>query len=176
MPRRRRGFLKSSFNLKLKKHTVVSIAQILCFALAGLIIVSFSRQGFILYSINSSLVEKFSWTSLFFPFFLIVSGLMLSRLKTPLNQPTVLVGSILFALSAAALTRAGSFGDQIWQAIAVLITGIGAGLVFLGGMVIGVLVFFNTSLDRLISLIVSLLVSLRRRILGTGPNPAYNLT
>ena len=175
MPRRRRGFLKSSFNLKLKKHTLVSIAQILCFAIAGLIIVSFSRQGFILNSLNSALVLRFSWTALFIPFFLIVSGMMMSRLKTPLNQPAVLLGSVLFALCAAALTRAGSFGDQIWQAIAVLITGIGAAMVFFGGMVIGILVFFNTSLDRVIAFFISLLVGFRHRILGTTPASSFNL-
>lgn len=175
MPRRKRGFLKSSFNLRLKKHTIVSIGQILCFAIAGLIIVSFSRQGFILESLNSALISRFSWTSLFVPFFFIVSGLMMSRLKTPLSQPTVLLGSVLFALSAAALTRAGSFGEQVWQAIAVLITGIGAALVFFGGMVIGVLVFFNTSLDRVIAFFVSILISLRHRILGTASRPNFNL-
>lgn len=174
MPRRKHSLLKSSFNLKLKKHTVVSIAQILCFSIAGLIIVSFSRQGFILYAINKGLVDTFSWTSLFIPFFLIVSGLMFSRLKTPLNQPTVLVGSILFALCAAGLTRAGTFGENIWESIASLITGVGAALVFLGGITIGILVFFNTSLDRLIALVVAVLVGLRHRILGTSKT-AFNL-
>lgn len=127
-------------------------------------------------SLNSSLVSRFSWTALFIPFFLIVSGLMMSRLKTPLSQPTVLLGSVLFALCAAALTHAGSFGEQIWQAIAVLITGIGAAMVFLGGMIIGILVFFNTSLDRVVALSVSLLVSLRHRILGTTPVPNFHIS
>ena len=175
MPRRRRSFLKSSFNLKLKKHTVVSITQILCFALAGLIIASFSRQGLLLFSVNKFFTDYFSWTSLFIPFFLIVSGLMMSKLKTPLNQPTVLLGGVIFALCAAGLTQAGKFGEEIWGAISSLITSFGAVVIFLGGAIIGLLVLFNTSLDRVIALFVSMLVSLRHRILGTSSiKPGWN--
>ncbi|MEK7521293.1 MAG: DNA translocase FtsK [Patescibacteria group bacterium] len=175
MPRRRRSLLKSSFNLKLKKHTVVSITQILCFALAGLIIVSFSRQGLILYSINKFFTDYFSWTSLFIPFFLIVSGLMLSKLKTPLSNPTVLMGGVIFALCAAGLTQAGKLGDEIWAGVASLITSFGAAVVFLGGAVIGLLILFNTSLDRIVSFFISMLISLRHRILGTQNSKAFNL-
>lgn len=175
MPRRRRSFLKSSFNLKLKKHTVVSIAQILCFALAGLIIVSFSRQGLILYSINKFFTDYFSWITLFIPFFLIISGLMMSKLKTPLNQPTVLLGGVIFALCAAGLTHAGKLGEEIWDGVASLITSFGAAVVFLGGAIIGALILFNTSLDRIVAFFVSMLIDLRHRILGTNAPKAFNL-
>ncbi|OGY08712.1 MAG: hypothetical protein A2700_02295 [Candidatus Blackburnbacteria bacterium RIFCSPHIGHO2_01_FULL_44_64] len=175
MPRRKTSFLKRSFNLKLKKHTIVSITQILCFAVAGLIIISFSRQGFILYSLNKAFVDYFSWTALFIPFFLIISGLMFSKMKMPLNQPTVLVGSILLSLSAAGLTQAGRFGEEIWGAISSLVTRPGAALVFFGGVIIGILVLFNTSLDKLIGLLVSLLIALRHRILGSTPRPGFGL-
>ncbi len=175
MPRRRKSFLKSSFNLNLKPHTVVSIAQILCFALAGLIIVSFSRQGLILFSINKFFTDYFSWTSLFIPFFLIVSGLMMSKLKTPLAQPTVLLGGVIFALCAAGLTHAGKLGTEIWGGVASLVTSFGAAVVFLGGAIIGALILFNTSLDRIVAIVVSMLVSLRHRILGTNAPRPFNL-
>lgn len=176
MPRRKRGhFWRRGLNLKLKAHTVTSIGQILCFLLAGILIVSFSRQGGLLLGINKLIVDNFSWVALFIPFFLIVSGLMLSKFKTPLNQPTVLVGSILFALSAAGLTRAGKFGTNIWEAISSLVTPFGAGVVFLGGAVIGLLVLFNTSLDQVVAFLVSLLVALRHYILGSPRKQPFNL-
>lgn len=174
MPRRRRGPLwRRSFRIKLKKHTVFSIGQIAFFSLAALAMLSFSGQGSVLVSIKNFLVKGFGWVSLFIPFIFLVSGLMLSRFKTPLNQPNVLVGSTLFAISAAALSRAGSFGQEAWLAIATLVTGIGAGVIFLGGAAIGLLVLFNTSLDHVVSIFLSLLVSLRQRILGQTGKPAF---
>jgi S-DNA-T family DNA segregation ATPase FtsK/SpoIIIE len=176
MPRRKRGpFWRRGLNLKLKAHTVTSIGQILCFLLAGILIVSFSRQGGLLLGINKLIVDNFSWIALFIPFFFIVSGLMLSKFKTPLNQPTVLVGSVLFALSAAGLTQAGKFGVNIWEAISSLVTWFGAGVVFSGGALIGLLVLFNTSLDQVVAFVVSLLVALRHYILGSPHKPAFNL-
>lgn len=175
MPRGRRGpFWRRAFNLKLKKHTIASIAQVLAFAVAGLVIISFSRQGSILLAINKLLLTYFSWTALFIPFFFIVSGLMLSKFKTPLSQPTVFVGSILFTLCAAAITKGGVVGREIWFSIASLVTQIGAFLVFTGGAIIGLLVMFNTSLDQVLAFGVSILIALRRVILG-DKKPAFEV-
>lgn len=173
MPRPRKGPLwRRSFRIKLKKHTVFSIGQIVFFSLAGLIILSFSRQGSLLFSLNKFLLDFFSWISLFIPFILIVSGLMLSRFKTPLNQPNVLVGSILFGLCAAGLSRAGIFGREAWTSVAALVTTPGAFVIFLGGALIGLLVLFNTSLDHVVAFFLSLLVSTRRYLLGEARKPA----
>lgn len=169
MPRPRKGPLwRRAFRIKLKKHTVYSIGQILFFSLAGIVIISFSRQGAVLSSLNRLLVSSFAWTTLLVPFILLVSGLMFSRFKTPLNQPNVLIGALVFFASSAGLTRAGRFGREAWDAISILITPVGAAIVFLGGLVIGLLVLFNTSLDRVVALFLSVLVSLRKTILGEG--------
>ncbi len=167
MPRLRRGPIwRRAFNLKLKKHTLFSIGQVLFFGLALLIILSFSRQGFVFLKLNQHLLAYFSWTSLFIPFLLIVSGLMLSRFHTPLNQPNVLVGGLLLAICSASLTRAGILGKEAWLAVSVLVTAPGAAIIFLGGTIIGFLVLFNASLDQVLAYFVSILVSLRRHILG----------
>lgn len=173
MPRHRRGPLwRRSFRIKLKKHTVLSIGQILFFSLAGLIAISFSRQGSLLLKFNELLLSYFSWATLFLPFILLISGLMLSKFKTPLNQANVLVGSILFALSSASLFRAGRFGEEAWFGIAALVTSIGAGIIFLGGVVVGLLVLFNASLDQVIALLFSFLAATRAVILGGGQKPS----
>lgn len=173
MPRHRRGPLwRRSFRIKLKKHTVFSIGQILFFSLAGLIAVSFSRQGSLLLKFNELLLSYFSWATLFLPFILLVSGLMLSKFKTPLNQANVLVGSILFALSSASLFHAGRFGEEAWFGIAALVTSIGAGIIFLGGVIVGLLVLFNASLDQVIALLFSFLAATRALILGGVQKPS----
>lgn len=171
MPRRRRLTIRA-FRIRLKKETVYSIGQIVFLALGALVILSFTRQGSLLATINSLIFRLFSWTAIFLPFVFLVSGLMLSKFKTPLNQPNVLVGSILFAISAGAITSAGVFGRELWIAVATLITPIGAFLIFLGGIIVGLIVFFNTSLDQVIALIFLFLAQLRRYLLGISQREA----
>lgn len=174
MPRHRRGPLwRRAFRIRLKKHTVFSIAQVFFFALAGLIIISFSRQGSLLIKLNDFLLEAFSWTTIFLPFILLVSGLMLSKFKTPLSQPNVLVGAALFALCIASLTRAGRLGEEAWLGTSSLITPIGAAIVLLGGIAVGLLVLFNASLDQVIAFFILFLASLRRLILSPSRKPAF---
>ena len=125
--KRRRGRIpKRSFKIKLKKATIYSIAQITFFSLAGLIIVSFSRQGQILDELNDLLIVYLSWTTIFLPFVLLSFSCLFSKFKIPLNQSNVLVGSLLFFVSVATLSRAGVLGRAAWGGVADLITEVGA--------------------------------------------------
>lgn len=174
MPRHRRGPLwRRAFRIRLKKHTIFSIAQIFFFALAALIIISFSRQGALLVKLNDFLLETFSWTTILLPFILLVSGLMLSKFKTPLSQPNVLVGAVLFVLSAASLTRAGKLGEEAWLGTSSLITPVGAAIVLLGGMLVGLLVLFNASLDQVIGFFILFLAGLRRLVLSPSRKSVF---
>src|SRR3990167_8948191 len=175
MPRTKRvPIWRRAFRFNLKKHTVYSIAQVLFLSLAGIIVVSFSRQG-ILLSLNEFLLEFFSWTAIFLPFILLVSGLMFSKFQTPINQPNVLVGALILVITLAALTSAGVVGSEAWNAIAVMITGPGAFVIYLGGLIIGFLILFNASLDQVMAIFLSILVRLRHHILGTSGKPARAL-
>jgi len=170
MPRTRRITVRA-FRIKLKKETIYSIGQVVFFSLAGLIILTFTRQGLVLTRLNDFLLHLFSWTAIFLPFLFLVSGLLISKFKTPLNQANVLIGSLLFVISFGALTSAGVFGRELNIAVATLITPIGAFLIFSGGVVIGLIVFFNTSLDQVIALFIAFLAWIRRFILGISQNP-----
>jgi S-DNA-T family DNA segregation ATPase FtsK/SpoIIIE len=125
-----------------------SIVQITFFSLAGLVIVSFSRQGLILVRLNDFLVRLFSWATIFLPFIFLTFGLLVSKFRIPLSQPNVIIGSLLFFVSVTALTRAGSVGKASWDGIAALVTGVGAFIIFLGTSVVGLIIMFNTSLDQ----------------------------
>jgi len=94
------------------------------------------------------LVAYLSWTSVFLPFIFIVSALMVSKLKTPLGQPNVLVGGVLFYLSVLSLSRAGILGSIFWDGIATLITGVGGGIVLIATSFVGLIILFNTSLNQ----------------------------
>lgn len=150
MLKRRRRFTKRGFRLKLKNETVFSIAQIFFIALAGLILISFTRQGLILLKFNDILWTYFSWSSFFLPFIFLSFGFLISKVKFILGQPNVVVGGLLFFVSLMALGRAGTVGLTAWDAIAALVTGVGAGIVLIGTALVGLIVLFNTSLDQVV--------------------------
>ncbi|EKD57923.1 MAG: hypothetical protein ACD_57C00093G0001, partial [uncultured bacterium] len=165
--RKKRGRVpKKSFKIRLKKATVYSIAQVVFFSIAILLIVSFSRQGLILVKINDALVELFSWTAIFLPFIFLSFGFMISKFKIPLSQPNVVVGGILFLLSIASVAKAGFVGRYIWDGIETLVTPGGAYVIMLGAAFVGIVVLFNTSVDRILFLVTTFLIQVRRYLVG----------
>ena len=166
MAKFRKRFNKRAFRLKLKKATVYSIAQVVFFSLSALVVVSFARQGLILIRLNDILVNYFSWTTIFLPFILLSFGFLVSKLKSPLSAPNVLVGGILFFISVMSLTRAGILGRAAWEGVATLITKAGAFIVLLGTSLVGIIILFNTSVDQVLGTLASLLRSIRRYLLG----------
>ncbi|MCL5019657.1 MAG: DNA translocase FtsK [Patescibacteria group bacterium] len=145
---------KRAFKFKLKPATAFSIVQITFFSLAALIIISFARQGLILIRLNDLLLTYFSWATIFLPFIFLSFGLLVSKFKTPLGQPNVIVGFLLFFVSTLTLFRAGLLGLAAWEGVSELITGVGAGIVLFGTTITGLIILFNTSIDQVIGFIV----------------------
>ncbi|OGM11629.1 hypothetical protein A2Z22_02420 [Candidatus Woesebacteria bacterium RBG_16_34_12] len=147
---------KRAFQVKLKQATVFSIVQILFFTLAGLVIVSFSRQGLVLVKLNDLLMQYLSWTTVFLPFVFLSFGFLVSKFKNPLGQPNVLIGSLLFFISLLTLTTAGIIGNAAFEGVATLVTKVGAIIILLGTSFIGLIILFNTSLDQVFGTLLSL--------------------
>ncbi|MFV1917199.1 MAG: DNA translocase FtsK, partial [Patescibacteria group bacterium] len=166
--RKKRIKNKRAFRLKLKRAAVFSIVQITFFSLAGLVVVSFARQGTVLYMLNDFLVEQLSWTTVFLPFIFLAFGFSVSKLKSPLGKPNVMIGILLFFVSFTTLTRAGAVGKAAWAGVATLITGAGAFIVLSGTSVVGLIILFNTSVDHVLSVVVSFITSARGYTVGEG--------
>jgi len=99
-------------------------------------------------NLNNFLVLYFSWTVVFLPFIFISFGFFVSKFKSPLSQPNVLVGGLLFFISAMSLFQAGILGRNSWEGVVSLITGYGAFIIFLGTLLIGLIILFNTSFEQ----------------------------
>lgn len=166
---------KKAFKLKLKKGTVYSISQVTFFALAALIIVSFSRRGMILVTINDLFTSYLGWTAVFLPFIFLSFGFLVSKFKNPLASPNVSVGALLFFISVVTLSRAGSLGIMAWEGIAGLITSIGAFILLFGTALVGLVILFNTSLDQVFVLLAAALKRLKFHILGDKKQKNLNL-
>ena len=143
-----------------------SIAQVVFFSLAALVVISFLRRGLVLIYLNDFLVSYFAWTTVFLPFIFLSFGFLVSKWKNPLAQPNVLVGISVFFVSATILFRSGIIGVSAWDAVSGMITPLGAFIVLFGTSVVGLVILFNTSLDQVLSIIKEILMSLRRYILG----------
>jgi S-DNA-T family DNA segregation ATPase FtsK/SpoIIIE len=157
---------KRAFKIRLKPATLYSIAQIFFFALAGLIIVSFARQGLVLIRLNDLLVTYFSWTTVFLPFIFLSFGLLISKFKIPLSQPNVIVGILLFFVSILTLSRAGILGRLAWGGVATLLTSVGAFIILLGTTIVGLIILFNTSIDQVVSFIAQAVKTIKLYIFG----------
>ncbi len=156
-----RGRKKKPFQLKLKKTTVYTFSTVILFVLAGLILISFSRQGSFLTNVFIFLTHYFGWGTIFLPFLFLASGLMLSRLQWRVSSPNVLVGGFLLMVSLISLTRAGLVGYEIWQNMAFLISPAGALIVLLGFVFVGFVVVFNTSLEEMILFVSNIFASFK---------------
>lgn len=154
--RRKRRIDKRGFKLKIKRDASFSIAKIFFFALAALVLISFSRQGAILLKFNDLLMAYFAWASIFLPFLFLAFAFLMSRAKIPLAQPNVIVGGLLFFVSLMTLGRAGILGLSAWEGVAALVTGIGAVVVLIGTGLVGLIVLFNTSIDQVIKYIIGM--------------------
>jgi DNA segregation ATPase FtsK/SpoIIIE, S-DNA-T family len=141
---------KKSMRPKLKPATIYSIVQIVFFSLAGLILVSFSRQGLALVRLNDFLVANFSWATIFLPFIFLTFGFLVSKFRTVLGQPNVVVGGLLFFTSITVLTKAGNVGQTAWGGISTLLSPAGSAVALVATSLVGLIVLFNTSLDQLI--------------------------
>jgi S-DNA-T family DNA segregation ATPase FtsK/SpoIIIE len=159
---------KNAFKVKLKPAVIYSITEAIFFLLALLFIISFSRQGLALKYVNDFLISLFSWSSIFLPFIFIVLGLLVSRFKTPLSQPNVVVGSILFFISIVGLTRSGVVGNYFWENMSVLFTAAGSFLLLLTTSIIGLIVLFNTPIEQVIAFLVNLVGIFKQTLTGSA--------
>lgn len=155
-----------SKGISIKPEAMLSILQVFFWAMAGLILVSFARQGSILIKVNDFLTDYFGWTTVFLPFIFLSLGFLISKFKFVLGQPNVAIGIILFFVSFTSLMRSGQFGKSAWDGVSVLVTPAGAFLVLLGTTVVGLIILFNTSLDQFFLFLGGLLMSIRSILTG----------
>jgi len=160
---RKRGL---GIKIPLKRETILGIIQLALIAGAGLILVSFSRQGVLLGRVNDYLVAYLGWSSILLPFILLSFGFLISKLKMPLGQPNVVIGVLLFFVSMATLTKSGSFGKSAWEGVVALVTAPGAAVVLLGTSLAGLIILFNTSFDQVLLVVAAFLRQVRRYLVG----------
>lgn len=163
MPKRKSGRRKP-FKLKLKKKTIYTIFGIGSFLVGGVFLLSFVQSSGPALLINSALKEKFGSVAILFPFIFFFAGFLLLHLKMYLSRLNVTIGYLLLFVSLLSLLRSGSVGGQIFTILEEILTTAGADIVFIGGLLVGCIVFFDTSIDEIFQAVLATGESLKKLI------------
>ncbi|KKR76687.1 MAG: cell division FtsK/SpoIIIE [Candidatus Levybacteria bacterium GW2011_GWA2_40_8] len=147
MPRRSR---RPRLKLRLRKNTVYSIFAFGLILCGIFVLLSFTRSGPTLAFLNDFSVRLFGGMALFLPIVLVLFGLLFLRLKLFISRPHTAVGFSIFFISLSALFRSGTIGDLLYLNISSVVSPIGAFFIFIAGIFVGTIVFFDTSMDEIL--------------------------
>ena len=148
MPRRKR-YRRHRFKLRLKTSTIYSIFAFGLIVAGLILLLSFTKNGTSFVFINNLLDRYFGATAFLFPFILIFFGFLFLKLKLFLSGINVSIGFLLFFLSLDAFVRGGVVGRELFGILSDILTDFGARLVYFAGILVGLIVFFNTSVDQM---------------------------
>lgn len=152
---KRKYHKRSKFGLlKLKKQTVYTIAAIWFWLFAAAISLSFFGEGAVLTSLRESLINHVGWVMYLTPIFLVSASTLFFKVKSDLGNQNVPLGIGIILVGLLGLTRAGDIGDTLWNLTSAAIAPEGSTLLFLAVFLIGFIVLFNTSLDRVINFLL----------------------
>ncbi|HCQ31483.1 TPA: DNA translocase FtsK [Candidatus Collierbacteria bacterium] len=124
--------------------------------IGGLIAISFSQQGDVLLKINEIGRQLLGWPLFFLPFIFITGGLIVTHVKLPVASTHVLLGSVITMISLNGLFGAGSIGVGLKESVVSLISLPGAMLFYFIGVVIGLFILFETSIEDLLVIVQKL--------------------
>ena len=158
---------KKLLNFKPKQDTIYTLIAIGLFAVAGIIFFSLRDNSSPLEVVRTTIVEYIGWGIILAPVILISIGLLLLKLKFSLTRPNVTMGLILTSISIISLTKAGRIGADVFVNISSFISTIGAFFLLLLFTIAGLMILFNTSLDKVIIVAVDALDYLKK-LFGAG--------
>jgi S-DNA-T family DNA segregation ATPase FtsK/SpoIIIE len=163
---RRKHYSKHKFKVKLKKNTIYSIFAFIVI-LSGLLLgLSFTRNGDSIIKLNDYLVKDFGFVAILFPVLLVIIGFFFLKLKMFISKPNVAIGALIFFICLLGLSAEGAVGLKLHDLLANILTGIGAFFVYLAGVLVGLIVFFDTSVDELASMLGSAMEIFQKLVPG----------
>jgi len=159
---RRKSYRRSKLKFKLKKGTIYTIFSFGFIVFGIILLLSFTKNGESFIMMNNLLDRYFGKVALFFPFVLIFFGFLFLRLKLFISKANISIGFLLFFVSLDALLKGGLVGTELYRLISEILTDLGATLVYLAGVFVGLIVFFNTSVDEIFEFVKLILRNIHR--------------
>ncbi len=153
--KRRRYHHRSPFQLKLKKQTVYTVGAIWLWLFAVIITLAFFGEGALLTTLRDQLTYQVGWIMYGLPPFLVTLSFLFFKIKSDIGKPNVPLGLGIALTALMGLTQSGTVGDALWNLASGYLSAEGGVLVYLALLVIGLMVLFNASLDRIVNVILS---------------------
>jgi len=116
--------------------------------------------------LNGILWQFFGIVSFLLPFVFLLTAAFLSKIKSPLRDPHLLIGGLTAFISLLGIFKAGVLGIFLWEKSALWITDFGAFLIFFTLFWLGVVILFNTSLSQIAENISRLFKLAKKYTLG----------
>lgn len=152
MPKRKSVY--SLPKMKLKPKTVIAVGTIVSFILAGLSGVSLLSDSLYLAFWKNFLMENVGFMAYVSPLVFVLAGLVLQKVKWPFAQMNVLLGLVTMSVAAAGIfgvvsdVAGGMLGVFIWSELKNFITPVGAIILLIGVLAVGLVVFLDASLSQ----------------------------
>lgn len=152
--KRRHYHKRSPFHLKLKKQTVYTVGAVWLWLFAGTITLAFFGEGAMLGALREQLTYHIGWVMYGLPPFLVTLSFLFFKIKSDIGSPNVPFGLGVTLFSLMGITQAGTIGESLWNLLAGYVSVEGAVLTYLAILVIGFMILFNASLDKIVNFIL----------------------
>jgi S-DNA-T family DNA segregation ATPase FtsK/SpoIIIE len=162
MPRKKK-FLSLPFakKFKIKQNTFANIIGLLIAGLAVIILVSFIQSGAVLTRIFNETNMRFGILSVVFPIILLLfSSHFFSSKKLKFVKPHVTFGTLLIFVAVLGLFSSGQIGSAISNNFKTDFSPIGAYIILFVTFIIGIILFFNTSVDVFLLMVINVVKQL----------------
>ncbi len=153
--KRRQYKKRSPFKIKLKKQTVYTVGAIWLWIFATMITLAFFLEAEIFVRLREELLSKVGWVMYGLPPFLVTLSFLFFKVKSSLGKPNVPLGLGVLLLGSIGLFQQGTAGEILTNIIANQTTIEIAILFYIGIIVVGMMILFNASLDRVMNLVLS---------------------
>ncbi len=150
MPKRRGGGGGRRRRVKLRKETIYTLFALGLFVVGILEFLAFTQQGEALIALSRFLNRNFGQMQYLFPLVFIFFSFLLFRFKFFLSRPHVAIGYALVFFATLGIFQSGSVGKHMYQILSDILGNVGADLIFIAGIFVGLVVFFDTSFDELV--------------------------
>lgn len=153
---RRKKLLKLPFlKFKINKHTLFNTFGFVIIAASLILFLSFLQKGEALTIINFNLISRFGRAALLFPLItLLLATHFFNTKKLRIVKPTVTLGAIFIFISLLGFTKGGRYGELVFDNLRQDFSLLGALVILFISLIIGIILFFNTSVDVFIIIII----------------------
>jgi len=164
---RRKSLIRLPFlKLKINKGTIFNIFGFIIFGTGLISLVSFIKSfanqenGRILYQLNQILVSKFGGLSIFIPLILLLLSIhFFNTKKFKFIKPNITSGLIMVFISLVGVFQSGEIGSSIFENLQLDFSVVGAVIIMGVILVIGLVLFLDTSIDAFLIFIFTILKS-----------------